>query len=128
MDQEQRYKRRFSSFFDFTAVFTVKSSSVGWNRSRMHFSNSNIKFTFYLSTRFSRHEHKFLIKFNYLHFISVKYKNQLRIARPVFAKEITKYVSLSDGNCRTEDMHMNTQLSLILLLQHFKVNISFKSS
>ena len=99
MDQEQRYKRRFSSFFDFTAVFTVKSSSVGWNRSRMHFSNSNIKFTFYLSTRFSRHEHKFLIKFNYLHFISVKYKNQLRIARPVFANEICKPVGwkLSDG-------------------------------
>ena len=36
-------------------------------------------------------------------------------------------VSLSDGNCRTEEMHMNTQLLLISLIQHFKVNISLKS-
>ena len=33
----------------------------------------NIKFTFYLSTRFSAHEQRFLSKFNYLDFISVKY-------------------------------------------------------
>ena len=36
-------------------------------------------------------------------------------------------VSLSDGICRTEEIHMNTQLLLISLIQHFKVNISLKS-
>ena len=37
----------------------------------------------------------------------------------------TKYVSMSDGICRTEEMYMNIQLSFILLIQHFKVNLSF---
>ena len=32
-----------------------------------------------------------------------------------------KHVILSDGICRTEEMHMNSQLLLILLIQHFKV-------
>ena len=36
-------------------------------------------------------------------------------------------VSLSDGICRTEEMHMKIQLLLISLIQHFKVNISLKS-
>ena len=34
-------------------------------------------------------------------------------------------VSLSDGICRIEEMHMKTQLSLILLIQHFKVNVRY---
>ena len=65
----------------------------------MHFSNLNIKFTFCLSTRFSAHEHRFLSKFNYLDFISVKYENQLRMALSEFADEICKSVgwNLSDG-------------------------------
>ena len=87
----------------------------------MHFSNSNIKFTFYLSTRFSAHEHRFLSKFNYLDFISVKYSNQRSMTLSEFANEI--YLSLSDGIYQTEEMHVNTQLSLVLLIQHFKVNI-----
>ena len=45
---------------------TVKGSSVGWNRQRILFSKSNIKFTFYLSTRFSAHKHRLLSKFNSL--------------------------------------------------------------
>ena len=36
--------------------------------------------------------------------------------------------SLSDAICPTQEMHMNTQLLSILLIQHFKVNISLKSS
>ena len=64
MGQEQRYTNH-----DDFQVFL----SVGWNRWRINFSNSNIKFTFYLSTSFSAHEHRFLSKFNYLDSISVKY-------------------------------------------------------
>ena len=64
MGQEQKY----TNHDDF-----LKSSSVGWNTWRINFSNSNIKFTFYLTTSFSAHEHRFLSKFNYLDFISVKY-------------------------------------------------------
>ena len=45
----------------------------------------------------------------------------------VFQNFRMKHVSLSDGICRTEEMHMNTQLSLILQIQHFKVNKSLKS-
>ena len=37
-------------------------------------------------------------------------------------------VSLLDGISRTQEMHMNTQLLLILLIQYFKVNISLKLS
>ena len=33
------------------------------------------------------------------------------------------YVKLSDGICRTEEMHMNIQFSLTLLIQHFEVCI-----
>ena len=56
----------------------------------MHFSNSSIKFTFYLSTRFSMRKHRLLSKFNYLDFTSVKYSNQLRMALSEFANEISK--------------------------------------
>ena len=73
MDQEQGYANQddFQVLEFYCSFYTVKSSSVGWNKQRMHFSNSNIKFTFYLSTWFSVHEHRFLSKFSYL--ISVKY-------------------------------------------------------
>ena len=43
----------------------------------------------------------------------------------LFQNMQTKYVSLSDEICRTEEIHMNTQLSWILLIQHFKVNSIF---
>ena len=36
--------------------------------------------------------------------------------------------SLLDGIFRTQEMHMNTQLLLIFLIQHFKVNIPLKLS
>ena len=58
-------------FLNFTAVFTQSKAHLS-DGIDMHLSNSNIKFTFYLSTRFSAHEHRFLSKFNYLNFISVK--------------------------------------------------------
>ena len=48
---------------------------------------------------FSAHEHRFLSKFNYLDFISVRYWNQLRMALLEFANKICKSVgwNLSDG-------------------------------
>ena len=57
----------------YCSFYKVKGSSVGWNKYRMHFSKSSIKFIFYLSTRFSAHEYRFLSKFNYLDYTSVKY-------------------------------------------------------
>ena len=75
MGHEQGYTNHddFQVLEFYCSFYTVKSSSIRWNRERMHFSNSNIKFTFYVSTSFSTHEHRFLSKFNYLDFISVKY-------------------------------------------------------
>ena len=37
-------------------------------------------------------------------------------------------LSLADGISPTQQMHMNTKLLLILLIQQFKLNISLKSS
>ena len=75
MGQDQRYTNNddFPVLEFYCSFYTVKSSSVGWNTKRIHFPNSNIKFTFYLNTRFSTHEQRFLSKFNYLDFISAKY-------------------------------------------------------
>ena len=75
MGQEQGYTNHddFQVLQFYCSFYTIKSSSVGWNRQRMHFSNSSIKFTFYLSTRCSAHEQRFLSKFNYFDFINVKY-------------------------------------------------------
>ena len=75
MGQEPRYTNHddFQVFELYCSFYTVKSSSVGWNKQRMYFSNSNIKFTLYPSTRFSAPEHRLLSKFNYRDFISAKY-------------------------------------------------------
>ena len=92
MGQEQGYTipDDFQVLEFYCNFYTVKSSSVGWNRQRMHFLRSSFKFASYLSTRFFAHEHTFLNKFNYLGFISVKYSNQLWMALSEFANEICK--------------------------------------
>ena len=66
MDQRKEYTNYddFQVLKLFFSFYTVKSSSDGWNRYRMHFSNSDIKFTFYLSTKSLAHEHRFLSNFN----------------------------------------------------------------
>ena len=98
MGREQGYTNHndFQVLEFYCSFYIVKSSSIGWNRWRIHFSNSNIKFTFYFSPRFSAHEHRFLRKFNYLDFISVKYSNQLLMALSGLGNEICKSV------CRME--------------------------
>ena len=75
MGQEQGYTNHddFQVLEFHCSFYTVESPSVGWNRYRMHFSNSNINFVFYLSTSFSAQKHRFLSTFNCLDFISVKY-------------------------------------------------------
>ena len=75
MGQEQGYTNLddFQVFEFYSSFYTAKSSSVGWSRKRMHFSKSKIKCTFYLSTRFFAHGHRFLSKLVFLDFIIVKY-------------------------------------------------------
>ena len=94
----------------------------------MHVLNSNIKFTFYLSTRFLNieYEHRFLSKFSYLDFISVKYYNQETLEwlfQNLRAKYVSKSVgwNLSDGrNAREHSTFINPSNSV------FKVNIPLK--
>ena len=75
MGHEQGYTNHgdFQAVEFYCSFYIVKSLSVGWYREKMHFSNLNIKFPFYLSAKFSAHEHRFLSKFKYPDFIGVKY-------------------------------------------------------
>ena len=52
-------------FLNFAAVYTQSEAYLSDGIDR--------KYTLYLSTRFSVHEHRFLSKFNYLDFINFKH-------------------------------------------------------
>ena len=107
----------------YCSFYTVKGSSVGWNRQRIHFSKSNslsISVEAFLRTNTVPCINSSILVLLALNTrISYEY-----FFRNLGMKYPSKFVA---WNLADERMHINTQLSLSFLIQHFKVNVLLKS-
>ena len=95
----------------YCSFYRVKGSSVGWNRQRMHFLKSNIKCIYVWAQDFLRTNTDSGLNTIILILLALN----TRISYEwLFQNLRTKYVSLSDRICWTEEMRMNTQKHLFI--------------
>ena len=125
MGQGQMYPNHadFQVLEFYCSFYTVKSSSFRWNRQRIHFSKSN---SLSISVQgFLRTNTVSCINSSILVLLALNTRISYEYFFPNLGmKHASKFVA---WNLADERMHMNTQLSLSFLIQHFKVNISLKS-